>query len=82
MGPLVVSFIFLFCLNIDVIEYTLLMFKFYSANHSRYNAGSSSTYRANGESFYISYGDGSFASGHYDNDTATVRDMNLKKRRF
>jgi hypothetical protein len=77
VGPLVVSFIFLFCLNKDVIEYTLLMFKLYSGSLNRYNAGSSSTYRANGANFHISYGDGSYAGGHYDNDTVTVSGYKL-----
>jgi hypothetical protein len=48
------------------------MFKFYSGNLNRYNANMSSTYQANGADFYISYGDGSYAEGHYDNDTVTV----------
>jgi len=45
---------------------------FGSGNHNRYNASASSTYRANGASFLITYGDGSYAAGHFDNDTITV----------
>jgi hypothetical protein len=41
-------------------------------NHSHYNAKVSSTYRFNGAYFYISYGDGSYAGGHFDNDTVIV----------
>ncbi len=65
----------------DAIEYTLLLSKFYSGNHNRYNASRSSTYRANGASFSISYGDGSYASGHYDNDTVTVSGYKLRKKK-
>jgi len=45
---------------------------FGSGNHNRYNASASSTYRVNGASFLITYGDGSYAAGHFDNDTITV----------
>ncbi len=57
------------------------MFKFYSGNHSRYNASSSSTYRPNGANFRISYGDGSYAGGHFDNDTVTVSRYELGKKK-
>jgi hypothetical protein len=57
------------------------MSKFYSGNHSRYSASSSSTYRPNGASFYISYGDGSYAGGHYDNDTVTVSSYELRNKK-
>ncbi len=45
---------------------------YFSGNYSRYNANKSSTYRVNGANFFISYGDGSYAGGHFDNDTVTV----------
>jgi hypothetical protein len=51
-----------------------------SGNRSRYNASASSTYRANGASFGIEYGDGSYALGRFDNDTVTVSRYKALKR--
>ncbi len=62
-----------------MIKYWLLISNLYNlANYSRYNANMSSTYRANGANFFISYGDGSYAGGHFDNDTVTVSEYKLE----
>ncbi len=52
---------------------------YFSGNYSRYNANKSSTYRVNGANFFISYGDGSYAGGHFDNDTVTVSNIYKSK---
>ncbi|CAF0831114.1 unnamed protein product [Adineta steineri] len=51
-------------------------------NHSRYNANKSSTYQANGASFSISYGDGSFVKGYLDSDTVTVDGLSVVNQVF
>ncbi len=68
----VVSFIPNFSMTISFRKYASFNFHFCSGNHSRYNANKSSTYRVNGAYFFIGYGDGSYAGGHFDNDTVTV----------
>ncbi|CAF1057428.1 unnamed protein product [Adineta steineri] len=51
-------------------------------NRSRYNANISSTYRANGASFHIGYGDGSSTNGRFDNDTVTVAGLSVTNQVF
>jgi hypothetical protein len=50
-----------------------------SGNHNRYNANISSTYRVNGANFSITYGDGTYAKGHFDNDTVRVSEYKVNK---
>ncbi len=59
----------------------VIISKFYLVNYNRYNANASSTYRMNGASFYIIYGGGSFAAGHFDNDSVTVSEYEIRKKR-
>ncbi|CAF2057866.1 unnamed protein product [Rotaria magnacalcarata] len=51
-------------------------------NHSHYNASASSSYRANGAHFFISYGDVSYAGGHFDSDTVTVAGVSVVNQVF
>ncbi|CAF1049690.1 unnamed protein product [Adineta steineri] len=51
-------------------------------NRSRYNANISSTYRANGASFHIGYGDGSSINGRFDNDTVTIAGLAVTNQVF
>ncbi|ROT35786.1 eukaryotic aspartyl protease [Sodiomyces alkalinus F11] len=49
--------------------------------HSKYDSSSSSTYKANGSSFEITYGSGSL-SGFVSQDTMTIGDVKIEKQEF
>ncbi|CAF4379418.1 unnamed protein product, partial [Didymodactylos carnosus] len=51
-------------------------------NKNKYNSVQSSTYRANGSPFLITYGDGSYAVGHFDNDTVTFGGVQAQNQVF
>lgn len=50
--------------------------------HRRYNSARSRTYRANGNSFRISYGDGSGASGIIDIDSVNINGLEIANQPF
>ncbi|KAL2751965.1 hypothetical protein ACRALDRAFT_1066410 [Sodiomyces alcalophilus JCM 7366] len=49
--------------------------------HNKYDSSSSSTYKANGSSFEITYGSGSL-SGFVSQDTMTIGDIKIEKQDF
>lgn len=55
---------------------------FYLANFNKYTSSKSSTYKANGKRFSISYGDGSSASGFFSIDTVTVSGLAVQNQTF
>lgn len=50
--------------------------------HSRYNHFKSRSYRKDGRSFSISYGDGSGASGYISKDTVNINGLNIASQAF
>jgi hypothetical protein len=57
---------------INLFEYEDIVYLLFLAGFHKYTSSQSSTYVPNGKSFSILYGDGSSASGFFDNDTVTV----------
>ncbi|CAF1051396.1 unnamed protein product [Didymodactylos carnosus] len=51
-------------------------------NKNKYNSAYSSTYRANGSPFSITYGDGTYATGHFDNDTVAFGGLQVQNQVF
>ena len=58
----------------DLLPFTDLhyLFSFFKATVNKYTSSLSSSYVANGASFYISYGDGSSTSGILSKDTVKI----------